>query len=138
MFCIVFGYVSALSRASRHKPFSIGHLSAKLFMVNLTQPEAVTTQSENGDCIVESDGFELPRGTRTMYELTKGFSSRAKGTGLLADADALAELAGVHKDRIYQALDELLEVHADPLSPNANLPGNGAHQVVAQYVECFL
>lgn len=77
-------------------------------MLSLTQLEAITTPSENGDQIVESDGFELPRGTRSMYEFTRGFSSKAKGTGVLADAEALAELAGVHKDRIYQALDELL------------------------------
>lgn len=78
------------------------------------------------------------RSGETLRSLTRGFSSRAKeafrGAAYLDD---LVDQARVHKDSLYEAADELLEVYSDPQSPFATLAATRVHQVVANYIYDF-
>lgn len=78
------------------------------------------------------------RSGETLRSLTRGFSPKAsKAFTGVAYIDDLIDQARVHRDRLYEAADELLEVHGDPQSPLATLAATRVHQVVANYIYDF-
>lgn len=80
----------------------------------------------------------LLRRGETLRSLTSGFSPKAsKAFTGIAYIDDLADQARVHKDRLYEVADELVEVYSDPQSPLATLTATRVHQVVANYIYNF-